>query len=309
MQKWKSILLTVLVVTSSALSGCATDDTPQELIDIAALSSSDSGDEHVGKIRLSALRDTATALGAQGGLAWRADQIDCVLKAQQKKLDQVYNFRALVLQDNVMPPVLVEGHNPLNKSDCESIRAADIVYRIAKPPCFVTAPPTWREYLYMRYGKPEEPDVTLLPKNREEAAAWNCFVRQGWQQGIAQANQIFKANLARLTRDYQGMVNYHKLFAKNMVTAPFVAKANLGVTGDAKEMRVNDRVLRIAETSRLNTHSYEWRTAVTRLQHPVLPMRKPNPLKLPKPGSPQPMLDTPTYQPGKYQGSPGRNHR
>ncbi len=47
-----------------------------------------------------------------------------------------------------------------------------------------------------------------------------------------------------------------------MVTAPFVSTADLGVTGDAHEMRINDRVLRITETSRLNTNTSDWRAAL-----------------------------------------------
>lgn len=101
-----------------------------------------------------------------------------------------------------------------------------------------------------------------MPKNKEEAAAWNCFIHIGWQQGIELANQIFAANLARLKRDYNGMILYRSLLAQNMVTAPFVSKTELGVTGDANEMRINDRVLRIAAVSQLNTNPDTWKPAI-----------------------------------------------
>jgi len=61
-------------------------------------------------------------------------------------------------------------------------------------------------------------------------------------------------------------VLYHKLYAQNMVSAPFVAQADLGVTGDDREMRVNDRVLRITDTSRLNVDSHSWKAAVQKLR-------------------------------------------
>ena len=58
------------------------------------------------------------------------------------------------------------------------------------------------------------------------------------------------------------MILYHKLYSQNMVSAPFVAQADLGVTGDDREMRVNDRVLRITDTSRSNVNSKSWQAAV-----------------------------------------------
>lgn len=252
---------TALIITLSllGLTACSVSIQPAELIKIAALKQN--GESAV-NLRTDALRDTAIAIGAQGGLAWRAERIDCVLKCQTKMLDRIYNFRALLLRDNILPPVLGEGRDALNIANCETIRAADIMYRIITPPCFVSNPPNWRDYLWMMYEKPENPHASLLPKNRCEASIWNCYVRQGWQKGIGQADLIFDANLERLNRDYHGMLLYRKLLAQHMITAPFVAKADLGITGDEHEMRVNDRVLRITSTSRLNTNSTEWRAAL-----------------------------------------------
>lgn len=253
--------LIVIGLSLLGLTSCGGSDQPKELIRITALSQSN---DHCGVkgTRVDALRDAAIAIGAQGGLAWRAERIDCVLRCQAKMLDKIYNFRALLLRDHILPPVLGEGRDPLNIANCETVRAADIMYRIITPPCFVSNPPNWRDYLWMHYEKPDTAVAGLLPKNRAEAAIWNCFVRQGWQKGIGQADLIFDANLERLNRDYHGMLLYRKLLAQHMVTAPFVSKADLGVTGDEKEMRINDRVLRITDTSRLNTNSSEWRAAL-----------------------------------------------
>ena len=61
------------------------------------------------------------------------------------------------------------------------------------------------------------------------------------------------------------MVLYRKMLAQDMVSAPFVAKADLGVTGDAKEMRIDDRILRITAHSQLQTDSSKWQ--------PISPIR------------------------------------
>lgn len=253
-------------------SSCKKSGTPNELIHIAALRNN-TGSGNIPALRLRFLTETATLVGAQGGLAWRSEQINCVLRRQQSQLDEVYNFRALMLKDDIKPPVLEEGRqeltldgcNPSTVSGqvcCNAIRAAEQIYRIIQPPCFVTAPPNWREYIWMRFCQPEQPDTTLLPKNSEEAAVWNCYISQGWQQGIDQANQIFGENLARLKRDYNGMVLYRRLLAQNMVTPPYVTKTELGVTGDANQLRINDRVLTISATSQLNTNPDTWKPVV-----------------------------------------------
>lgn len=248
-------------VTTPSSSVVAFDpNAPRELVYIAGLSNS--GRQKVPNFREQTITDTAMRVGAQAGLQWRAEHIDCMLKEQKDRLDKVYNFRALLLKDHVLPPVLSEGRQTYNLPAADTVRAADIVYRIIKPPRFVTTAPSWREYLWLSFGKPDEPATPLLPKTVAEASLWNCVVKKGWDKGIDQANQIFIANLERLNRDYLGIVLYHRLYSQNMVSAPFVSKSDLGVTGDEHEMRINDHVLRIASRSKLNINAKQWRTAV-----------------------------------------------
>ena len=67
------------------------------------------------KIREMALKETALSVGAQTGLAVRAKTIDDQLVRQTHYLDTIYDFNALVLENNVLPPVLLEGRNTLNE--------------------------------------------------------------------------------------------------------------------------------------------------------------------------------------------------
>jgi defect-in-organelle-trafficking protein DotC len=243
-----------------ALSACASKKEP--VPEIPAFRDSASSSK-INRVRYVALRETATSLGAQAGLAWRSQQINQMLERNAVNLDQSFNFRQLLLNDNVLPPVLAEGQTLLNLDSPDAIRLADHVYKIESPPRFVTAPPNWREYILMGYTKPDKPDNSLLPKNDDERVVWNEYVQVGWQEGLDQANSIFAANLGRLKRDFKGMVLYRKLLAANMVTPPYVAKAELGITGDENEMRVNDQVLRITATSKLQTDSKQWKATVT----------------------------------------------
>ncbi|MCW5589619.1 MAG: type IV secretory system conjugative DNA transfer family protein [Legionellales bacterium] len=83
-------------------------------------------------------------------------------------------------------------------------------------------------------------------------------------QGIKQANMIYNDNLNRLQRDYRGMVLYRKLLAENMVSLPYVAQTDLGITNENGEMRVNDQVLRITALPNLQSNSQTWNPVIVK---------------------------------------------
>jgi len=259
-------VVTILTISLSSMSliACAKKTAltaDAGFIDMSSLPSTQGG---IPPIRLQALRETATTLGARGALAWRAQHIDTALEDEGSYLDHVFDFNQLLLSHNVLPPILVESSNNLTLDDNNTIRMANQTYKIMAPARFVTAPPTWRTYLWMEYEKPEVPNKSLLPTNQAEAQAWNGFLKDGWKQGLIQANEIFSANVNRLQRDFLGMVLYRKMLAQNMISSPQVAKADLGVTGNQTEMRVNDAIMRITAHSALQLNSNEWNPVLTK---------------------------------------------
>ena len=216
-------------------------------------------------IRFAALRDTAMSLGARGGLSWRAKQINTRVDNYIRPLERIYNFNTLLLDENVLPPVLLEGRNTLEQSSTDMLRIADRSYIIQNQARFVTTVPTWRDYLTLMYNKPEMPDRSLLPKTLEERTVWDKYIQQGWQAGILQADAIFTESLGKLKRDYEGMVRYRSLLAQGIVSAPYVAKLDLGITGNANEMSVNDRILRITVMPTFQMDSSQWKTQLVPL--------------------------------------------
>lgn len=226
------------------------------------------------RIRRMALKEMALSVGAQSALAWRGKQIDDQLSYQAKHLDAIFNFNALLLDHNVLPPVLLEGDQALNLADPQSIRLADRVYKIEKQARFVTAPPNWRDYLWLNFNKPERPDNAMLPKNRQEKLYWQHYVELGWEQGISQANSIFADNLARLKQDLEGMGLYRQLLTQGLVSKPYVASTELGVTGDGNNIRINDQVLRITALPQLDPNSKSWQTIISTKPLPPQPYGK-----------------------------------
>lgn len=214
----------------------------------------------VSALRSQALRETALSIGARGGLAERAQQINGTLLNYEPVLAKVFQFYGLILDDNVLPPVLVEARNTLNLAGGDAIRIADRSYKLIAQARFITAAPTWREYLWMAYDAPELPDRSLLPRNKPERIMWERDLEEGWQAGLHQGDLIFSENIHRLVRDFNGMILYRRLLSQRMVSPPFVATLDMGVTGNGHDMNINDKVLRITAFPELQSDSRNWKT-------------------------------------------------
>ncbi|HVE44589.1 MAG TPA: type IV secretion system DotC family protein [Gammaproteobacteria bacterium] len=260
----------LLLFICCILFGCATHDINNiDTTDISQLKqarnkqrSASATKTELSPLRAKALQDSAMSIGAQGGLAWASQRMNSNMEKDDKYLNSIFNFGAMMLSHGVLPPVLEEGDNSLNLSDPNTIRVADRTYKIVQQARFATTPPNWREYLWMSYSKPTLPDNTLLPRNKDEQKVWREGVDAGWEKGIAQSYSIFQQNLARLKRDYRGMLLYRKLLQQKMISPPFVARTELGVTGDGSDMRINDQVLRIVELPKLQTNGSHWKAVV-----------------------------------------------
>ena len=219
--------------------------------------------KEMNKVHSQALQDIAMSIGAQAGLAWRSKDINQILTKNSSYLDHIFNFNLMLLEHNVVPPVLVQGNSSLNLADPQTLRIDDRVYQIASQAHFTTTPPQWHNYLSMDYKAPEMPLPAFLPKTPEERIVWRKYATLGWQDGITQANTIFSDNLARLTRDYTGMVLYRSLLLKGMVSKPFVAHTNLGVTGNSSDIHINDQIYRITSLPKLQPNANRWNPVVT----------------------------------------------
>lgn len=211
-------------------------------------------------LRLGALKAVALSYGTQAGYARRAFEIRQEVQAQTAHLNKVYDFEGLILERNVLPPVLVEATNTLAMTGSDTLRLSDHTYQVVTQARFVTAAPTWRDYLITGVSMTwAQPDLSLTPRDANEQRYWEAQVKAGWAAGVQQADQVFQAQLSRLTRDYKGMVLYRHLLTRNMVSKPFVAESNLGVTGDGSQISINDRILRITALPQLETRSEQWK--------------------------------------------------
>ena len=211
-------------------------------------------------LRLEALKASALGQGTQAGFARRSYEIEQSVRARAKELNRVYDFCGLMLDRNVVPPVLVESRNTLQATGTDLLRLSDASYQIASQARFATVCPSWQDYL-IRSASIRTADgvnIALTPRDEAERRYWQAQVTEGWKAGVQQADQVFTANLARLERDYKGMILYRSLLNRQMVSRPYVAQSNLGVTGDGNQISINDRILRITALPQLDTRSQKW---------------------------------------------------
>lgn len=217
-------------------------------------------------LRRDAMKEAAMSYGARGGLARRGFEIMRSLSGHEDALDQVFDFNRLLIQAPsgmlIEPPVIGESQDALVIEDAGVEAAvADRVYNISKEAKIVTAARNWRNYLIMTWETVDPPPKILWPKSPEEQKAWQGWVRQGWEEGYKQADEIFQINVDRMVADFNGMVRYRMLLTQGMVSAPFALHEDRGITGGGAEMRVGDRAIRITGPSQLQTGAEQWMPA------------------------------------------------
>jgi len=220
--------------------------TPPSLTDILRGVPSSPEGSGVAPIRYNAIRETAMTYGSQAGLAYRSHEILKNLEASAQKLDVVYNFQALMVEGNVVPPVLTELTEVFDQPSDDHIRVIGKVYRIDQQARFSYTPPSWRSYVHRDYAFDQNVVANVAPKSDEELKIWRASVEEGYKLGEQLANANLSENFARLQKDFRGMILYHRMLTDGMVTKPYVASSNLGVTRTADgAMHVGEVILRI----------------------------------------------------------------
>ena len=212
-------------------------------------------------IRSEMIKELALTTGTQAGLLRAARESNKILETQALTLDRIFDFNAMMIDNNVIAPVLTEGRATFTQNSEDEIRISDRMFKIESPAHFVPHPPTWRDYLIQNTTslKIDMPMRTLLPKTDAEKSAWDNWAKQGWNNGINQSKSMFTQNLARLKRDYVGMIQYKILRAQGLVSSPIVAATNLGTTGGGSEMALKDKTFRIMVPSNLIANPNSWK--------------------------------------------------
>ena len=220
-------------------------------------------DSFAGEARLSAMRAAALAFGSRAGLARRGWEIAAMLERHGGRLSIVYRFRDLVLRRDgftVMPPVLAETDRAFRLGrDGARAASARRVMRIVEPERIVSAVPHWRDYLVREWPKAELPAAVLHPRGEVEARQWRGWLREGWSQGTALADDIFAADLDRLNRTFTGLVLWHRASLAGMVSAPSVETAHTAASGHGRLVRIEETRAALGPAVRFELRPRQWK--------------------------------------------------
>jgi hypothetical protein len=75
-------------------------------------------------------------------------------------------------------------------------------------------------------------------------------VREAWAQGLAEADQLYADNVARMTRQYRGIMLYHLLTAQRLLSKVGSASARLPLNASDSKLYIGQQVYRITAPSR-----------------------------------------------------------
>lgn len=206
------------------------------------------------------LTEGGRTTGFRGGKAQRAWELRRDLEARSKQLDATYDFRPLISARGWLPPVITEAVDVAHVTP-DQIRTASHVYEIVQPERFVSNPPTWRGWLMAGLSTvpPDEPEGGLIPENGVQRDIWQAAVNEGWAEGRQSADETLEANVNRLTRDYNGMLQYVLLRRQNLITAPVVSERQQTVTGDSNKLTTGDRERRLESRAGFVTDKTKWK--------------------------------------------------
>lgn len=211
-----------------------------------------------------AILDAALQVGVKAGLAWQLTNINKALKLREREFDTVYDFSSLMIQDRVVPPVITEARHLYNQDGDYTLRLSGAAYKIESQARFSSVPPSWREYLNFPPPTFDRTSLVsaLVPRSDEEERVWKLAVREGWQQGVEQANLMLTYGFDRMNRDIDGMRRFNEFARHGQVTMPIISGAEIPVTREGRSMAVDETLLRITALPEFNENMTVWRSSI-----------------------------------------------
>lgn len=210
-------------------------------------------------LRLNTMIEAAETLGVQSGVKWRYDQILVRLEELSESLDKL-NFEHLLLNRGKVLPAVIEEANDVKTiiSDVHMSQSLT-TYHIRAPARIVSAAPSWRDYLSENVIVEGIINDALLPKTQAEHLVWRKSVTRSWEVGVRQAEFMLITNLARLKRDYLGMVRFHILAKQGVISTPILAEGRLGLNVAGRSIDIDQRIFKITGGANFNNDGRIWK--------------------------------------------------
>lgn len=255
-----SCLLALAMSLPVPRNGSAAASEPAELTSIMAMKGAVniSPAKSENNLRMKVLRESASTLGFQGGVKWRYRQIMAGVEKRRLEFEKIFNFTPLLIDEKVLPPVIKWAENATNFESETLATSVEAQYRIIAPARIVSTPPSWRDYLWSDFEAIEAVSQEVLPSSSAEKAAWKAAAKEGWDQGVSHADDVFHLNMNKLVSDYRGILRFKMLADRGMVSVPVLSEGRLGVQVGDDLLNVDQRVFRITVPAAFRA-AEEWR--------------------------------------------------
>lgn len=216
------------------------------------------------KARAQAVIDTGLSVGLKAGLAWQLRNVEAAVSKVSRDLEQIYDFNPLLIQSRVVPPVISEARNLYNQEGDYAVRLSGAYYRIERQARFASVAPNWREYLTFPKATVDRNGLmsVLMPATEEERAVWRVAVKNGWEQGVEQANIMLTQAMDRLNRDFVGVTRFHRFVIAGKISMPAIATEDIPVSRGGAAMAVDETLLRITTLPEFNSKLDTWQGIV-----------------------------------------------
>lgn len=207
----------------------------------------------VSQMRPDAIREAAQLATFQKAMAWRYGQLVDQTEKYANILDTAFNFSPLLITQGealIMPPMLAKAGASMRIEGNDTATSAIATYELLEPARYIASTPTWRQFLMVdSFPKAEEPNPALLPRTSAEKAIWRKAVHKAWNEGVTQADHLYEDNVARMTREYRGIILYHLLTAEHLISNLATASADMGRHISGNKLNIGQHVYRITRPS------------------------------------------------------------
>lgn len=169
--------------------------------------------------KLRVIYDAARGVGIRAGYADEADRINDIVKRRYTQLlNSRYDFRRVMIQQYVIPPVITRINN-IQEASGQLLYFSNSSFEIVKDARLSMNPPKWQEYLVLPV-QPIAAPQGLSVETAEEEKAWREGASTGWYAGITEARRGFVTGWNIMNRDFGGMLRYHDLAKQGVVSLP-----------------------------------------------------------------------------------------
>ena len=209
-------------------------------------------------LRLVSIKEEALRVSTKLAFFNSYSKLSKYILKREASLNTIFNFTPLLLSGGtILPPVIAVNNNRIDTSK-DSIIRTNQSYTITSPARIVTTPPTWRSYLLSSKVSIPTIQKEILPKTTTEQKVWKDNIEAGWVLGVEQAEREFILNIRRLSSDYIGLVRYHLLLRKNMISEPFMVANNIGITNTDNNLNIGQQSFTLVQPSYFKTDYQNW---------------------------------------------------